>query len=63
MCAEQVLKTPQEWMKQLHPDLSIRDPDGWRDSDGPSFDEPISREEFDIRFERCTVGPKRQPTL
>ena len=53
---DEILKTPEDWIEELCPDVSIVDPDGWRGADAPAFDEPISREEFLMRLRRCTAG-------
>jgi hypothetical protein len=51
------LKTPSEWQCEI-PDVRIMDPDGWRGSDGRPWTDPISREEYLSRRDRCTVsGP------
>ena len=49
------LKTPEDWIEELCPNVSIIDADGWRGEDAPAFDEPISREEFRQRLLRCTA--------
>lgn len=51
----EVLKTPEDWIEELCPEVSIVDPDGWRGADAPAFDEPISREDFRQRLLRCTA--------
>lgn len=53
---DEVLKTPEEWIEELCPDVSIIDADGWRGEGAPAFDEPISREDFRQRLLRCTAG-------
>lgn len=51
----EILKTPEDWIAELCPDVHIVDPDGWRGKDAPAFDEPISKEEFLGRLLRCTA--------
>ncbi len=52
------LKKPVEW--QVEFGLVIVDADGWRGKDGKSFDEPISREEFQKRMMISTVKRSRK---
>jgi hypothetical protein len=54
MRAEPEVKTPDEWMTLLYPRNVIKDDDGWR-RDGKSFDEPITREEFELRLAESTA--------
>ncbi len=54
--APEDLKTPEDWIKELCPDVSIVDHDGWRGKDAPAFDEPISREDFRRRLLACTAA-------
>lgn len=42
-----VEKTPSEWEEILG--IRVKDPDGWRASDAPSWDTPITRSEFEQR--------------
>ncbi len=44
--------TPSEWEKILR--VQILDPDGWRTDDAPSWDTPISRDEFNRRMSAST---------
>ena len=48
-----MLKTPEDWCAVYG--LEIADPDGWRTSDAPPWDQPISLPEFAERFALCTV--------
>lgn len=41
---DEELHTPTEWQEYL--DYVILDPDGWRREDAPSWDTPITKEEF-----------------
>lgn len=54
------LRTPDEWQRRI-PDVVILDADGWRDAPGTpgrSWDEPITRDEYLERRNRCTItGP------
>ena len=52
------LKTPSEWCQELG--AKIMDPDGWRDGTR-DWEEPITREEFDERLNRCTIWSKGYP--
>lgn len=52
------LRTPEEWLRELHPGMRVLDPDGWRGRDGIGWDEPIGRLEFEERLAKSTVqGP------
>lgn len=42
----EVLKTPEEWIKDLFPETSIIDADGWIGSESIPLYKPISREDF-----------------
>jgi hypothetical protein len=45
-----------DWLKELGPDnYQILDPDGWRYDDGVTLDTPITKSDFDRRFNRSTV--------
>jgi hypothetical protein len=50
---ELTLKTPDEWSKQYG--LTIKDPDGWRMKDAPSWETPISEYEYAWRMAVSTV--------
>lgn len=52
------LRTPEEWCKLLG--ASIMDPDGWRDGTR-AWEEPITKEEFDERLQRCTINSRGYP--
>lgn len=52
-----VLKTPEEWDRELYPGSMVWDPDGWR-KDGRPWTDPITREEFEERRGRSTIGPR-----
>ena len=47
------LRTPADW--QLATGIRIADPDGWRVAGDPSWETPISREDFLARAQRSTV--------
>lgn len=55
--ANTVLKTSQQWLDET-PGLMILDPDGWdRSSEGfKSWNEPITRKEFERRCDRSTIS-------
>jgi len=50
-----VLKTPEQWSEKYK--VLILDPDGWRGVDSPSWDEPITEEDFVERMSVSTIGP------
>ena len=50
---DEELHTPDEWQEIL--DYVILDPDGWRVEGAPSWDTPITREEFIDRASRSTI--------
>ena len=52
------MKTPDEWCEELG--ASVMDPDGWRDGTR-SWEEPITRKEFDERLIRCTIDGRGYP--
>ena len=56
------LKTPAQWSEELG--FRIMDPDGWRFPDAGlqprSFDDPITRGEFDARSQVSTTVPVSQ---
>lgn len=53
--AEKLL-TPMEWVDILEPGAAIIDLDGWRKGSYPkSFAEPILKNEFQSRLNRCNV--------
>lgn len=47
------LRTPEAWCAEYG--LDIRDPDGWRTTDAPPWDQPIGLLEFARRYAKCTV--------
>jgi hypothetical protein len=47
------LRTPEQWCAEYG--LEIHDPDGWRGSDAPPWDQPIGLAEFADRYALCTV--------
>lgn len=47
------LKTPSQWMVDLKVDATILNYDGWRD--GTSWEEPITKDDFQERFAMCTI--------
>ena len=50
------LKTSEEWKKELYPNTIILDPDGWdRKNFYQSWDEPITKEEFERRLRESTI--------
>lgn len=51
----QELRTPDEWMAVLHPGIRIMNPDGWRGLHGRPYTDAISREEFEQRYQSCTI--------
>jgi len=51
--SDEELHTPTEWQEYL--DIVILDPDGWRQEGAPSWDTPITKEEFLARASYCTV--------
>lgn len=50
---EEVCKPPIEWCIEMG--VQVMDPDGWRGPGAPSWDEPITREEFVQRVSVSTV--------
>jgi hypothetical protein len=50
----QDLRTPQAWCDRYG--LDIRDPDGWRGKDAPSWETPITLPDFWRRFGQSTVS-------
>lgn len=54
-------KTSSQWMELLHPDMIVCDPDGWdRSNFTESWNEKITKTEFERRFDMSTVGPKER---
>ena len=52
-------QTSGEWMQILYPNLLVIDPDGWdRENLEESWNEKITKDEFQERFERSTVRPR-----
>lgn len=50
-------KTATEWLQlDEFKGVHILDPDGWRQSDGVSYDDPISYADFHHRFNMSTVS-------
>jgi hypothetical protein len=50
------LKKPQEWLDIIHGDsLKMLDPDGFRDNDGVTWETPMTKKEFEKRFQHCTI--------
>jgi uncharacterized protein with von Willebrand factor type A (vWA) domain len=53
------LKSSQEWLQEIQenfPQVVVLDPDGWdRKNYQESWNEPITREEFEKRFSMSTV--------
>jgi hypothetical protein len=47
------LKTADEWSKLYG--VVVRDPDGWRVEDAPSWETPITEDDFSSRMARSTV--------
>ena len=63
MNADIELRTPRQWeADDAYTDV-VMDPDGWRFQCGPypprSFDDPISREEYEARVGPSTICGKR----
>jgi hypothetical protein len=60
------LKTPRDWEDDPKYTFVVMDPDGWRFHCGPyaprSFDDPITREEYEARSVPSTVMDKREAT-
>lgn len=52
------LRTPQEWCDLLG--ARVMDPDGWRDGTR-SWNEPITKAEFDRRLNVCTIDGRGYP--
>jgi hypothetical protein len=51
-------RTPSEWFAAGVTDRRILDPDGWRGVNAPTWDTPITRDEFERRLAMCTTtGP------
>jgi hypothetical protein len=48
-----MLKTASEWQEIYG--IIVRDPDGWRTADAPSWDTPISRTEWQKRMGISTI--------
>lgn len=49
-------KSAYEWMAFLYGrDDLILDPDGWRENDGVELETPITKAEFNRRFNLCTT--------
>lgn len=46
-------RTPEKWCEQYGVD--IVDPDGWRHTDAPAWDEPITLADFYDRAKQCTI--------
>lgn len=47
-------KTPAQWLEELHPGISIADPDGWR-VDDTSMDLPLTRQDFERRLSESSL--------
>jgi hypothetical protein len=54
--SSEALRTPEEWLALKHPNLQMRDPDGWRGLSGRAWTDPISEAEFEQRLIRCTIS-------
>ena len=48
-------KSAYEWIDELYPNTVVYDPDGFRYNDGVTMNTPISRNDFQRRFNECTV--------
>lgn len=54
----EIVMSSGEWMTFLHPNMIVLDPDGWDRSDlQNSWNEDITKAEFEARFDKSTVGP------
>jgi hypothetical protein len=58
------LKSSQEWLEEIQekfPQVMVLDPDGWdRKNYQESWNEPITKAEFEKRFARSTVHLPRE---
>ena len=55
-------KSSEEWLQELYPEYEVLDPDGWDRTHGQeafdmSWNELITKDEFNRRFCMSTVGP------
>lgn len=50
---EAELHTPSEW--EVYDAIEVKDPDGWRMGDAPSWDTPISYDEWQDRVFESTI--------
>lgn len=54
------LKKPQEWLDIIYGGtVQMLDPDGFREKDGATWETPMKREEFERRFQHCTILNKK----
>ena len=58
------LKNSETWLKELYPTYTVLDPDGWdrsnRENYDKSWNEKITKDEFERRFSASTVGERRE---